>query len=106
MCIRDRGNTILTFETPDQSVAHLAAVYIDLLLAVNSFITPVVEGSAGALVFVGPDVAIGGGVAMGMRKGESELAEKMGAALESMKADGTVDKLLMEYFKLEATYGN
>ncbi len=100
------GNTILTFETPDQSVADLAAGNIDLLLADNSFLTPVVEGSAGALAFVGPDVAIGGGVAMGMRKGEAELAEKMGAALESMKADGTVDKLLMEYFKLEATYGN
>jgi len=79
---------------------------IDLLLADNSFLKPVVDGSSGAISFVGPDVTIGGGVAMGMRKGESELAEKMGAALEAMKADGTVDKLIMEFFEVGPFYGN
>ena len=93
-------NTILTYETPDQSVADLVAGNIDLLLADNSFLAPVVEGSAGAIAFVGPDVSIGGGVAMGMRKGEAELADKMNAALAEMKKDGTVDKLIMEFFEV------
>lgn len=100
------GNTVLTYETPDQSVADLAAGNIDLLLADNSFLAPVVEGSAGAISFLGPDVAIGGGVAMGMRQGEDELAAKMNAALETMKADGTVDKLIMEFFEVGPFYGN
>ena len=69
-------------------------------MADNSFLAPVVEGSAGAIAFVGPDVPIGGGVAMGMRKGEAELADKMNAALAEMKKDGTVDKLIMEFFEV------
>ncbi len=100
------GNTILTFETPDQSVADLVAGNIDLLLADDSFLTPVVEGSGGAIAFVGPEVAIGGGVAMGMRQGEDDLAGKMNAALAEMKADGTVDKLIMEFFELGPFYSN
>jgi len=100
------GNTILSYETPDQSIADLVAGNIDLLLADDTFLRPVVEGSGGAIAFVGPDVAIGGGVAMGMRKGEDELAGKMNAALVSMKADGTVDKLIMEFFEVGPFYGN
>ncbi len=99
-------NTILTYETPDQSIADLVAGNIDLLLADNSFLAPVVEGSSGAISFVGPDVSIGGGVAMGMRKSDTELAEKMNAALEAMKADGTVDKLIMEFFEVGPFFGN
>ena len=98
------GNTVLTFETPDQSVADLVAGNIDLLLADNSFLAPIVEGSAGAISFVGPPISIGGGIAMGMRKSDLELAETVNAALESMKVDGTVDKLLMEYFEIDPVY--
>jgi len=100
------GNTILSYETPDQSVADLVAGNIDLLLADNSFLDPVVEGSGGAIAFVGPDVAIGGGVAIGMRQGEDDLSGKLNAALESMKADGSLDKLIMEYFETGPFYGN
>jgi len=98
-------NTILTFETPDQSIADLMAGNIDLLLADNTFLTPAVEGSGGAVAFVGPDVSIGGGVAMGLRKDDAELAKQLGTALEEMKADGTVDKLIMEYFESGPFYG-
>ncbi len=100
------GNTILTFETPDQSVADLMAGNIDVLLADNTFLASVVEGSGGAVEFVGPDVSIGGGVAMGMRKDDAELAKNMNTALEDMKADGTVDKLIMEFFETGPFYGN
>jgi len=99
-------NTILTYETPDQSVADLVAGNIDLLLADNSFLAPVVDGSGGAIAFVGPDVSIGGGVAIGMRKGEAELAGKLNAALESMKKDGSVDALIKEFFDAGPFFGN
>ena len=97
-------NTILTYETPDQSVADLMAGNIDVLLADNSFLAPVIEGSSGAVEFVGPDVSIGGGVAMGLRKDDAELAKQLGTALEEMKADGTVDKLIMEFFEVGPFY--
>lgn len=100
------GNTILSYETPDQSIADLVAGNIDLLLADDTFLRPVVEGSGGAIAFVGPDVAIGGGVAIGMRKDEDDLAGKLNAALDSMKADGSLDKLIMEFFEAGPFYEN
>lgn len=91
-------NTIKSYEKPDQSVADLAAGNIDLLLADGSFLEPVVSGSGGSIVFVGPNVQIGGGVAIGLRKTDTELAEKMNAALEEAKKDGTVDKMIKDFF--------
>jgi len=98
-------NQILTFETPDQSIADLMAGNLDLVLADGGYLQPIVDGSAGAMVFTGPDVAIGGGVGMGLRKGDTELKEQMATALEALKADGTVDALLKEYFDAEPAYG-
>lgn len=92
-------NTIKSYEKPDQSVADLAAGNIDILLADGSFLEPVVEGSGGNIVFVGDSVQIGGGVAIGMRKGDADLAEKMNTALAAAKKDGTVDKMIMDFFK-------
>lgn len=100
------GNTILSYETADQSVADLAAGNIDVLLADGNFLQPIVDGSAGAMVLTGDGIGIGGGVGMGMRKGEAELQEKMAAALEALKADGTVDKLIAEYFESGPFYSN
>ena len=100
------NNTILSYETADQSVADLAAGNIDLLLADDQFLTPVVEGSGGALAFTGPEVLIGGGVGIGMRKGETDLQNTMAAALEAVKADGTLDKLIMDYFETGPFYKN
>ncbi|MCB1757102.1 MAG: transporter substrate-binding domain-containing protein [Gammaproteobacteria bacterium] len=92
------GNQILSYETGDQSIADLAAGNVDMVLADGAFLEPVVEGSNGAIVFVGEDVMLGGGVGIGLRKGDA-LGEKLQAALAEAKADGTVDKLIMEYFK-------
>ncbi len=100
------GNTLLTYETPDQSVADLMAGNIDILLADGEFLNPVVEGSAGKLALVGPGVEIGGGVGIGMRKDDKELQEKLSAALAALKADGTVDKLIKASFDKETNYAN
>ena len=92
------GNTILTYETPDQSIADLAAGNLDIILADGSYLEPIVEGSGGAMVFVGPDVMIGGGVGAGLRKDDAELNAKISEALVSIKEDGTLEKLMIEYF--------
>jgi polar amino acid transport system substrate-binding protein len=92
------NNTILAFGTFDQSVADLAAGNLDILLADGDPLVPVVEASGGALAFVGDGVRIGGGVGIGMRKKDTELAGKMNAAIAALKANGSVDKLIKEYF--------
>ncbi len=98
------GNTILTYELPDQSVADLAAGNIDIIIADGSYLEPIVEGSDGAMVFVGPDVMIGGGVGAGTRKDSADLNAAISAALVSIKEDGTLDKLMVEYFGEAAAF--
>ena len=97
-------NTIVTYETPDQSVADLMAGNIDLLLADGEYLKPIVDGSGGALAFTGPQPMIGGGVGIGMRKNEADLQAKMSSALAAAKADGTVDRLIKQYFKTGPFY--
>lgn len=92
------NNTILSFATFDQSVADLAAGNLDILLADGDPLKAVIEGSNGALVFVGDGVRIGGGVGIGMRKNDADLSAQLGGALKNLKANGTVDKLIKEYF--------
>jgi len=100
------GNTILSFETFDQSVADLAAGNIDLLLADGDPLTPVVEASKGSLVFVGEGVRIGEGMAIGLRQNDKDLADTLNKALASLKKKGVVDKLIKEYFKDGPFYSN
>jgi len=100
------NNNILSFETFDQSVADLAAGNIDLLLADGDPLDAVVEASKGTLVFVGEGVRIGEGMAIGLRKQDTELADKLNKALTSLKKKGTVDKLIKEYFKDGPFYSN
>ena len=91
-------NTVMTFETPDQSISDLMAGNLDLIIADGSYLQPIVDGSDGAIVFVGPEVEIGNGVGAGMRKDDDELQFALADALAELKADGTLDALIMEYF--------
>lgn len=100
------GNTILSFETFDQSVADLMAGNIDLLLADGDPLKGVVDAAKGAVAFVGKGVRIGGGVGIGLRKNDAKLKGKLEAALATLKRNGTVDKLIKKYFKNGPFYSN
>ena len=93
------ANTIVTFATADQAMADLAAGNLDTILADGAYLEPVVAASNGAIEFVGEDVMIGGGVGAGIRKEDTKLKAKVNEALASLKADGTVDRLIAEWFE-------
>ena len=59
---------------------------------------PIVEASGGELMFTGDRVPLGGGVGMGIRESDTELRDAMDAAITSMKADGTLNALLVKWF--------
>lgn len=100
------NNTILSFESFDQSVADLSAGNLDILLADGDPLKPVVEASNGALAFVGDGELLGGPVAIGLRKGDAELTDKLNAAIAALKSNGTIDKLIKEYFDNGPFYAN
>lgn len=93
------GNTIVSFATADQNMADLMAGNIDTILADGAYLEPVVTASNGAIEFVGEDVLIGGGVGAGLRKDDTELKDKVNEAITALKADGTVDKLIAQWFE-------
>jgi polar amino acid transport system substrate-binding protein len=97
------GNTIVSFGTADQAMADLAAGNLDTILADNAYLEPVVTASSGAIVYAGEPVMIGNGIGIGLRKGDTELAGKFNAAIDALKADGTINALITKWFEGKAT---
>ncbi len=91
-------NTVLTYDTIDQAIADLHAGNLDLIFADGSFISEQIAGSNGALKADGPEVLIGEGAGVGLRKADDELEAKLNAALQEIKADGWLDALIIKYF--------
>lgn len=97
-------NTVVSFSTADQAMADLAAGNLDAILADGAYLEPVVAAASGALEFVGEDVMIGNGVGAGLRKEDTELKAKLDETLTALKQDGTVDKLIAQWFEGHGPY--
>lgn len=93
------GATLVEFPTPDETIAAVKNGEADAVLADKDYLQPIVTESGGALVFVGEDVNIGGGVGMGIRESDAELREKLNVAIASVKEDGSLNVMLKKWFK-------
>lgn len=92
------NNTILSYETADQALADLNAGNLDAILADKSYLEEAAAGSNGTLELAGPELAIGGGVGIGMRQNDADLLKQFDDALTAMKKDGTLDAMITLYF--------
>jgi len=100
--IANLGATLLEFATPDETIAAVKGGEADAVLADKAFLTPFADEDA-ELTFVGEDIAIGGGIGMGLRESDGELRAKFDAAIQSMKDDGTLNALI-EKWEVGATF--
>ena len=100
--IAESGATLMEFGNPDETVAAVTNGEADAVFADYDYLLPIVEASGGALMFVGERVALGGGVGLGIRESDTELRDKLDAAITAMKADGTLNAMLTEWFGAEA----
>lgn len=102
----ESGATVVEFKTPDETIAAVRAGEADAVLADDAFLAKFVSESGGELVFVGEKVQIGGGVGIGVRESDTELKAKINAAIDTMKADGSLNEMLAKWFpdKPEARY--
>ncbi|WP_417308270.1 transporter substrate-binding domain-containing protein [Devosia sp.] len=91
-------NTVKAFETADQALADLNAGNVDVILADGSYIQEIIAGSEGMLEVIGPEVAIGGGVGVGLRKADDELEGTINEVIGEMKSDGSLDELILKWF--------
>ena len=104
--VAESGATLLEFATPDETVAAVRNGEADAVFADGDFLRPIADEDAD-LMMVGEPVQLGGGVGMGLRQSDTELRDKFDAAIGELKADGTLNELIVKYFGEEAaTYEN
>jgi polar amino acid transport system substrate-binding protein len=96
------GADLLEFPTPDETIAALRNQEADAVLADKAFLVPYVTDSNGELEFLGDDVLLGGGIGMGIRQSDDALRATFDAAIAEMKADGSLNALISEWFGDEA----
>ncbi|MEK9915355.1 MAG: transporter substrate-binding domain-containing protein [Paracoccaceae bacterium] len=94
--IAETGATLVEFATPEETIAAVRNGEADAVLADDSYLKPIAAEDSG-LMFVGDRPLIGGGGGMGIRKSDAELRDKFTAAIESMKADGTLNALITKW---------
>lgn len=101
--VAESGATLVEFATPDETIAAVRNGESVAVFADRDFLVPIVAESGGELMFVGEPVQLGGGVGLGVRESDTELKEKLNAAIQSMKDDGSLNVLIEKHFGPEAT---
>ena len=96
--VAESGATLLEFASPDETIAAVRSGEAVAVLADSDYLAPIVEASAGELTFVGEPVPLGGGVGMGLRETDTDLKASLDAAITAMKADGSLNTLLVKWF--------
>ncbi|SMO48881.1 transporter substrate-binding domain-containing protein [Ruegeria faecimaris] len=94
--IAESGATLVEFASPEETIAAVRNGEADAVLADKSFLAPIVDEDAD-LRFVADEVPLGGGVGIGVRESDGELKEKLNAAIQSMKDDGSLNELITKW---------
>ena len=99
--VAESGATLVEFATAEETVAAVQNGEVDAVLADGDYLIPMIAESNGDFVAVG-EVSIGGGIGMGIRESDGALKAKMNAAIDSMKADGSLNTLIKKWFGKDA----
>lgn len=99
-----QGVTVVSYQDQNQVYADLVAGRLDatLVLAPAGQTGFLAKPDGAGYAFVGQpvrdDKILGSGIAFGLRKGDDALRNELNAAIEKLKADGTVKTLAQKYF--------
>jgi polar amino acid transport system substrate-binding protein len=99
--IAETGATLVEFATPDETVAAVRNGEADATFADGDFLLPIANEDSD-LMIVGEPVQLGGGIGLGLREGDDELREAFNTAIQSMKDDGSLNALIIEWFGPDA----
>lgn len=108
---RPKGVNVVSYANQDQvyqdlNAGRIDAAFQDEVQAGEGFLkSPVGKGYAFAGPAVKDDTIFGVGTGMGMRKGDTELKNAVDKAFDSIRKDGTYDKLAKKYFNFNV-YGD
>jgi polar amino acid transport system substrate-binding protein len=100
--VAESGATLLEFATQEEAIAAVQNGEADAAFADYDYLVPIVDASGGELTFVGEQIPIGDGIGMGLRESDTELKARLDEVISAMKADGTLNELLVKWFGDEA----
>ncbi len=95
--VAETGATMLEFPNIDQVLAAIRNGEADAGFGDHEVMRPFVEDS-NDLVFVGEQVNLDEGIGVGLRQSDTELREKLDAAITVMKEDGSLNALIKKHF--------
>ena len=96
--VAETSATLIEFPTADETIAAVRNGTADAVLADHDFLVTYVSESNGELEFLATVPTAGAGISIGLRQSDTELRATFNAAIESMKADGSLNALLRQWF--------
>jgi polar amino acid transport system substrate-binding protein len=96
--VAESGATLLEFATLDDTIAAVKNGEADAVFADKDALVPFSPDEGGDLLWVGEEVPLGGGIGVGLRKSDTELRGKLDAAIGEMKADGSLNTMIVKWF--------
>ena len=92
--VANQGWTLVEFATPEETIAAVRNGEADAVLADQAFLA---DHATDGLVMLERAESIGGGVGIGVRESDGELRGKFNKAIDSMKADGSLNKMITKW---------
>ncbi len=98
---------VTAYKTQDEANMDLLSGRVDLVCADSVVLAPFIkdEKNAGKVEFVGGDfndkAFVGEGVGIGVRKGDTALADKLNKAIAKIREDGTYAEINKKYFDFD-----
>ncbi|MFC3569003.1 transporter substrate-binding domain-containing protein [Paracoccus simplex] len=93
--------TMLEYPNIDQVFAAVRNGEADAAFGDHEVMRPFVEDSDD-LIFVGEQVRLDEGIGIGLRQSDNALRDKLNAAIDSMKQDGSLNEMIRKYFGADA----
>ncbi len=93
--IAEKGWTLVEFPTPEETISAVRNGEADAVLADQAYLAPFADEDG--LFILAQEESIGGGVGVGLRESDDELKFKLDSAIASMKADGSLNKLIEKW---------
>ncbi len=94
--IAEKGWTLVEFATPEETIAAVRNGEADAVLADKAYLAPIAAEESDLLLLEQSEM-IGGGVGLGVRESDTELKEKLDAAIQSMKDDGSLNEMIKKW---------
>lgn len=100
--VAESGARLLEVATPAATLAAIRRGEADAAIGPLAYLGPTVAASGGDLVLIGDPFPLNGGVGMGFRPEDDALRARFDAAIGAMKADGSLNALITEWFGRDA----